>query len=147
MKNIPSILLSVLLSASAANAASTHVSRVDLYATCVASENDKLKQWVTHVLTPAELNRIDPYQLKSISDGCACTVKQAFEYLTQDTIQAFNTSLKSGKGDIAPGKTRASMEFQKTGMMDKQIACNMQGLKSSGLQKKMDDLYKVKSRK
>ncbi len=138
---IPALLL-VLLSAPAAYADAVHVSRVDLFATCIASQNQKQKKWMPNLYTPSQLEQLDPFQLKSMSESCACTVKEAFDSLSQGTIQAFNTSMKEGVGDIIPSKTKASMEFQKAGMTDKQIACNEQGLKSSGLSEQIKKLSK-----
>lgn len=138
---IPALLLA-LLSTAAAYADAAHVSRVDLFATCIASENQKQKKWMPNLYTPSQLEQLDPFQLKSMSENCACTVKEAFESLSQGTIQAFNTSMKEGVGDIIPSKTKASMEFQKAGMTDKQVACNEQSLKSSGLSEQIKKLSK-----
>ena len=136
---IPALLLALL---STAYADAAHVSRVDLFATCIASQNQKQKKWMPNLYTPSQLEQLDPFQLKSMSESCACTVKEAFESLSQGTIQAFNTSMKEGVGDIIPSKTKASMEFQKAGMTDKQIACNEQSLKSSGLSEQIKKLSK-----
>ena len=142
MKNIVSALILILLSSPTAYADTAHVSRVDLFATCIASENQKQKKWMPNLYTPSQLEQLDPYQLKSMSESCACTVKEAFESLSQATLQAFDASMKEGVGDIIPSKTKASMEFQKAGMTDKQIACKEQSLKSSGLTEQIKKLSK-----
>lgn len=148
MKNITSLLFLILLSTSTANAESaTHVSRVDLFATCVDFTNESGKKWRSELFTAAQLEELDPYQLKTITLECGCQVEEAFKILSQDTIQALNTSLKSGVGDIIPSKTKASLEFQKSGMADKQTACNVKADKTSGMQQKVDEVLKVKPKK
>lgn len=143
MKNFISLIFLILLSTSTANAAAAaSVSRVDLYASCVKHTNEGQKMWMPKLFTAAQRDQLDPYQLKAIAQECACTVKEAFKYLSQDTIQAFNTSMEKGIGDIIPSKTKASVEFQKNGMGDKVVACNEQAQKSSGVQQKIMELSK-----
>lgn len=148
MKNSLSLLFLILLSTSAANAEpAAHVSRVDLFETCVGSANKKEKTYLPETYTPAELDQLDPYELAAIIDECTCTIKSAFKHLSQDTIQAFNISMKKGLGDIAVGNSKASTEFRKTGVMDKQINCKTKSILSTELGKKLDELYAAKSKK
>lgn len=151
MKNTISLLFVVLLSASAAHAtdaeSAAHVSRVDLFATCVDFTNESGNKWKPELFTAAQLEELDPYRLEAIALECSCQVKEAFKILSQDTIQALNTSLQKGIGDIIPSKTNDSLEFQKSGMADKQTACNVKADNSSGMKQKVDELLKVKPKK
>ncbi len=143
MKNIISALFLVLIFISTAEAAP--VDRGDLYGSCIQDQNKKWKEGLggtLKFLTPSQLEELDPYHLKAIQQQCNCTVTQVFKYLSQDTIQSYNTSLKNGTGDLSSGKDKASKEFQKFKMMDKQIACSEQALQSSGFEKKMEELSK-----
>lgn len=142
MKNIISALSLVLLSTATANAEAVHVSRVDLYATCMDYLNDSGKKFRSEMYTATQLEELDPYLLKTLALQCTCTVDEAFEYLSQDTIQALNTSFRNGIGDIIPGKTKASLEFQKAGIEDKQIACNSKAMKTTGFEEKIKELSK-----
>ncbi|MDX2412006.1 MAG: hypothetical protein QNK34_08620 [Woeseiaceae bacterium] len=92
--------------------------------------------------TAPQLEELDPYRLKLVTQQCSCTVTESFAALSQDTIQALNTSMKNGIGDIPLSKAEASLEFQKSGMSDKQTACNLQAEKTSGMSEKTKDFAK-----
>lgn len=142
MKFFISAVSLTLFALPAASAETGSVTRVDLYATCIEYLNKSGKKWMSELYTAPQLEELDPYRLKLLTQECSCTVTEAFKALSQDAIQALNTSMKNGIGDIPRSKTKSSLEFQKSGMADKQIACNIQAEKTSGMSEKTKDFTK-----
>ena len=126
----------------AASAETETVTRVDLYATCIEFLNESGANWMSELYTAPQLEELDPYRLKLLTQECSCTVIEAFTTLSQGTIQALNTSMKNGIGGIPPSDTKESLEFQNSGMADKQTACNIQAEKTSGMSEEIKDFTK-----
>lgn len=143
MKNIISALFLCLVTTSTVEAQS--VNRGDLYAACIEYHNTNWKareKSTLKNLTASQLKQLEPYNFEAMKQRCGCTVTAAFKNLSADTIEAYAQAL-NGKGDgIVLKNKKASEEFKKADMMDKNIACAEKAMDASGYEKKLVELAK-----
>jgi len=143
MKNTVSALFLCLAATAAAKAEPTN--RGDLYAACIEYHNTKWKdreKTTLKYLTGSQLKQLEPYNFEALKQRCDCTVTAAFKNLSDTTIAAYAKAFE-GKGDgIILGNQKASDEFKKVDMIDKDIACAEKSMDASGFEKKLMELSK-----